>query len=313
MPENSENHVASASPWTAEDAIRQGDWLPAHASDGTHVTPVIRIATGGWPAPQVDALENELKSFGFRPHRHVSDSLGPTLRLSGADEIERFHSLRRALAVEAGTRMAGPVSAGHAAPGPPPGVRLADIPAADGPAQIVRLEGRPAVVANIHGVNVPFYISSGRGEKTEVETGRWYPFFGIGGDGWLNKGRQDQINDFYGSPLLRQVAAWLDRTYGDISSDETIPELPVRDGPARATGPHIAVINRDIPYPIASTGQRPFFEHNVEHVCRRIEGGLKATFNPEASGGASGRASAPGPDPDQPAQARPAAKPGLSP
>nr|DAD59250.1 MAG TPA: hypothetical protein [Bacteriophage sp.] len=29
----------------------------------------------------------------------------------------------------------------------------------------------------------------------------WYPFFGIK-DGWLNKGTQEQINSFYGSPIL---------------------------------------------------------------------------------------------------------------
>nr|DAD58590.1 MAG TPA: protein of unknown function DUF4115 [Bacteriophage sp.] len=46
---------------------------------------------------------------------------------------------------------------------------------------------RNIVVVNINGVHVPFYMSTGLGGKENVQTGLWYPFFGIK-DGWLNKG-----------------------------------------------------------------------------------------------------------------------------
>ena len=77
-------------------------------------------------------------------------------------------------------------------------------------------DGRKIVVVSINGVKVPFYVSSGKAGKVKVQPGRWYPIFGIGSDGWINKGTSDEIVGHYGSPTLKAVAEHLDRTLGDL-------------------------------------------------------------------------------------------------
>ena len=76
--------------------------------------------------------------------------------------------------------------------------------------------GRVTVLKDVNGVQVPFYISTGKGGKANVETGKWYPFFGVGPDGWFNKGTEKDINNFYGSPELKTAADELNNTVGDI-------------------------------------------------------------------------------------------------
>jgi hypothetical protein len=76
--------------------------------------------------------------------------------------------------------------------------------------------GRVTVLKDVNGVQVPFYISTGKGGKANVETGKWYPFFGVGPDGWFNKGTEKDINNFYGSPELKAAADELNNTVGDI-------------------------------------------------------------------------------------------------
>jgi hypothetical protein len=77
-------------------------------------------------------------------------------------------------------------------------------------------EERHVVLMNVNGQPVPFYHSTGAGGKDDVESGRWYPFFGIGEDGWINKTKGQEINNYYGSPELRRVAEMLDSSTGDI-------------------------------------------------------------------------------------------------
>jgi antirestriction protein ArdC/DNA polymerase III epsilon subunit-like protein len=85
---------------------------------------------------------------------------------------------------------------------------------------VFNLRGRPMVLINVNGVRIPFYISSGKGGKKNVPVGKWYPIFGIGSDGWFNKGFEEEINDYYGSPELRAVAEWLDSNMGDIRKED---------------------------------------------------------------------------------------------
>ena len=92
-----------------------------------------------------------------------------------------------------------------------------------GTADIIRFgvpgDERLVVVRNINGVNVPFYLSTGKGGKTDVPAGKWYPFFGIGSDGWINKTGGEKMVNYQGSEALRQAAQQLDQTIGDIRSD----------------------------------------------------------------------------------------------
>ena len=81
---------------------------------------------------------------------------------------------------------------------------------------MIDLADRKIVLVNINGVDMPFYLSTGHGGKYGVLSGKWYPFFGLDPDGWFNKGTEDDINDYYGSSKLREVAEALDNKWGDI-------------------------------------------------------------------------------------------------
>ena len=66
--------------------------------------------------------------------------------------------------------------------------------------------GRVVVKIKIGKITIPFYISTGQGEKTDVETNKWYVFFGQGKDGWFNKTSGPDINDQYGVKIFQDIA-----------------------------------------------------------------------------------------------------------
>jgi hypothetical protein len=101
-----------------------------------------------------------------------------------------------------------------------------------GEAIAVNYSGRIITVLDINGVKVPFYISTGSGGKAKVPAGKWYPFFGIGKDGWLNKTNEADILSYYGSPDLQQAAEYLNNNIGDIRNNKDIPKISM-SGPAR--------------------------------------------------------------------------------
>jgi hypothetical protein len=81
---------------------------------------------------------------------------------------------------------------------------------------IVAWEKRFFVVVDVSGVRMPFYLSSGLGGKASVPSGKWYPFFGIGSDGWINKAGEQNIITYYSSPKLKSVSQELDKVLGDL-------------------------------------------------------------------------------------------------
>jgi ribosomal protein S18 acetylase RimI-like enzyme len=107
----------------------------------------------------------------------------------------------------------------------------------EGQAPIIDYSGRKIVMHNVNGVQVPFYLSTGTGGKTDVPAGKWYPFFGIGSDGWINKTGGQEMANYYGSDALRQAGKQLDTSIGDIRNDNKIPKVS-------STGAHIDFINQ---------------------------------------------------------------------
>jgi hypothetical protein len=101
---------------------------------------------------------------------------------------------------------------------------------------IIDYSGRKIVLVDVNGVQVPFYLSTGSGGKVDVPAGKWYPFFGIGADGWINKTGGKEMAGYYGSEVLQNTAAMLDSTIGDIRNDSSIPKVG-------RTGAHIDAIN----------------------------------------------------------------------
>ena len=94
---------------------------------------------------------------------------------------------------------------------------------------IITYAGRPIVVVDVNGIDIPFYVSTGSGGKENVPTGKWYPIFGLDKDtGWFNKGgNEDVIANYYDVPSLRAAAEWLDENVGDIrkSGKGVIPSI----------------------------------------------------------------------------------------
>lgn len=109
-----------------------------------------------------------------------------------------------------------------------------------GTSRVINFGGRMMVLVRIGGRKVPFYLSTGKGGKADVPDGKWYPFFGIGADGWINKTGGKDMTSYYGSEELRQKAEELDRVLGDIRNDEAVPKVA-------ATGSHIDAINASFP------------------------------------------------------------------
>ena len=105
-----------------------------------------------------------------------------------------------------------------------------------GKSKIIDYGGRKIVIAEVNGVKVPFYLSSGLGGKEKVPSGKWYPFFGIGSDGWINKTSSEEIAQYYGDPDLARVSQTLDATIGDIRNDQSIPKVGMN-------GSHMGFIN----------------------------------------------------------------------
>jgi hypothetical protein len=94
---------------------------------------------------------------------------------------------------------------------------------------IVTYAGRPIIVVDVNGIDIPFYVSTGSGGKENVPVGQWYPIFGLDKDtGWFNKGgSEDLIANYYNVPALRAAAEWLDENVGDIrkSSKGVVPSI----------------------------------------------------------------------------------------
>lgn len=111
--------------------------------------------------------------------------------------------------------------------------------ATNGSSNIIDFSTRKIVVINVDGRNVPFYLSTGSGGKVDVTSGKWYPIFGISKDGWFNKLSGKEINDYYGSEVLKGIAESLDRKIGDIRNDDSTPKVGI-------TGRHFDVINKDL-------------------------------------------------------------------
>ena len=133
-----------------------------------------------------------------------------------------------------------------------------------GKSKIIDYADRKIVVFNVNGIHVPFYLSSGHGDKKDVKSGKWYPFFGIAPDRWLNKSSSSDINNYYGVDLLKQISQSLDSKIGDIRNDGSVPKVS-------PTGPHIDFINKDLtPVENERPDTKIKFIQNLENLKRKL-------------------------------------------
>jgi hypothetical protein len=134
------------------------------------------------------------------------------------------------------------------------------------PIYIHDYSGRYTVAVDIGGISVPFYVSTGLGGKAGVAVDKWYPFFGIGPDGWINKGSEATINDFYGSNKLKRVAQVLDNTLGLPSRAKNVTGWPVTRGDENY---FISIVNRGLD-PAARSDRSTKLRDNMLSVLRRL-------------------------------------------
>lgn len=151
---------------------------------------------------------------------------------------------------------------------------------------VIDYSGRKMTILNIGGVKVPFYLSTGLGGKKGVAAGKWYPFFGVGADGWINKTNDAEISNYYGSQELREAAEHLDNTVGDIRQDTTIPRIG-------ATGPHWDALNAGLTPTENGVPNAPaVLRSNIDSVLARLNAARNATTT-KAKPAAPGNVSAP--------------------
>jgi len=146
-----------------------------------------------------------------------------------------------------------------------------------GSSNIIDYAGRKIVVINVEGRNVPFYLSTGSGGKVDVTSGKWYPIFGISNSGWFNKLSSKEINDYYGSEILKGISEALDRKIGDIRNDDTIPKVGIK-------GAHFDAINKDLdPIENETPFTRDVVEKNIKDTVDFLNNTKLATQQPSVS------------------------------
>jgi hypothetical protein len=134
------------------------------------------------------------------------------------------------------------------------------------PIYIHDYSGRYTVVVDMGGISVPFYNSTGDGGKATVAVDKWYPFFGIGPDGWINKGSEAIINDFYGSNKLKRVAQVLDSTLKKPSRAKNVSGWPGNRGDQSY---FMSAVNRGLE-PASHDDHSTKLRDNMLSVLRRL-------------------------------------------
>ncbi len=128
---------------------------------------------------------------------------------------------------------------------------------------VVNYDGRAIVIVTVDGVRVPFYLSTGDAGKKGVAAGKWYPIFGIGPDGWINKGTENGISKYYGMPNLKRTAERLDAAVGDIRTQiNNVSEIGVGKFA-------VADINQGLA-PVAHDAGFEAFKKNAYSMLRRL-------------------------------------------
>ena len=134
------------------------------------------------------------------------------------------------------------------------------------PIYIHDYSGRYTVLVDMGGISVPYYVSTGLGGKAGVAVDKWYPFFGIGSDGWINKGSEANINDFYGSNKLKRVAQVLNNTLGLPSRAKNVSGWPGNRGDENY---FISAVNRGLD-PAPRSDHSTKIRDNMLSVLRRL-------------------------------------------
>lgn len=144
---------------------------------------------------------------------------------------------------------------------------------------VITSTDRAKVLVNINGIIVPFYLTTGQAKKDLVPG--WYPFFGIGKDGWLNKTDKSDMETYYerywgkeAADIVQSISKELNNFYGND------PLVFTNDGDPTATSRPLSTladktedyINSKLSYTpaINNTDARTILRSNVEKLGKEI-------------------------------------------
>lgn len=156
---------------------------------------------------------------------------------------------------------------------------------------VVTSTDRAKVLVNINGVILPFYLTTGQAGKGLVPG--WYPFFGIGRDGWLNKTDKSDMETYYErywgkeiSSIVKFISEELNSFYG------TDPSVFKNDGDPNANSRPLTTladkvedfINSKLNYTpaINNADARKVLRNNIEQLGKEISNkyGVDVTMFP---------------------------------
>lgn len=140
------------------------------------------------------------------------------------------------------------------------------------PVYIFDDHGRYTVVVDMGGFTVPFYRSTGMSLKDRVAVDMWYPFFGIGSDGWFNKGSQDMILDFYGSKSLKNIASILDSNLKPARNKINVAGWFMYAEDIDDIRPEFTKVVNNGLNPIANAGAKLDWIANMNNLLKKVNG-----------------------------------------
>ena len=153
---------------------------------------------------------------------------------------------------------------------------------------VITSSDRAKVLVNINGTIVPFYLTTNQAGKNLIPG--WYPFFGIGKDGWLNKTDKSDMETYYerywgkeAADIVKSAAEELNAFYGTDSAafkNDGDPNEKVRPLTTLADKTE-DYINSKLSYtPAINDGNaRIVLRSNAEQLGKEII----AKYNPELS------------------------------
>jgi hypothetical protein len=157
---------------------------------------------------------------------------------------------------------------------------------------VISHSGRAKTLINIDGVIVPFYLTSGQGGKG-LASG-WYPFFGIGNDGWLNKTDKSDMETYYSRYWGANVASKIQGIANELNSnygvDPLTYEKPDAD-PTTTDRPITTMMDKTEDYinnkisispTVNNVDARKNLRANVEQLGREIESKIGRESNTSA-------------------------------
>jgi len=88
-----------------------------------------------------------------------------------------------------------------------------------GPSVLIEYCYRPFVcVKDSENHILPFWMSTGRGKKKDVQQGKWYPIVGMSHK-WINKYDSKSLTAYYNSAKLKNIANLLDSNFKCLNID----------------------------------------------------------------------------------------------